>query len=302
MPIAVALVAGGLATLNPCGFVLLPAMLSFYLGSDEDRLPKAPTRAVQGLLVGLLITAGFLLVFAVVGIPISVGATQITRAIPISGIVLGVLMVAMGLLTLSGRQPSFGIRHPFTTGRDRRHRTMLMFGVTYGIASLGCTLPVFLALIGASLTVEGPVAGLLVLGAYGLGMGSVMMALAVGAALLRDGLAQRLRRLLPYMNRIAGTLLALVGIYLTYYWARVRFAPIGTLAEDPLVATVQRFTTLVQRWANAGSGNWLVLVALGVVVTVAASAWWKAKEGKGSSACREDTEGKDNEPRLSRRW
>ena len=55
-PISIAFVAGGLATLNPCGFPLLPAFLSFYAGADEARLPRAPSRVLQGLFVGLLVT------------------------------------------------------------------------------------------------------------------------------------------------------------------------------------------------------------------------------------------------------
>jgi cytochrome c biogenesis protein CcdA len=58
---------------------------------------------------------------------------------------------------------------------------------------------------------------LVVFGSYAVGMASVLMALAVGAALLRNGLARALKRLLPHMNRIAGALLLLVGASLTYY-------------------------------------------------------------------------------------
>jgi len=39
MPLALALVAGALASVNPCGFPLLPAFLSFYVGADENVLP-----------------------------------------------------------------------------------------------------------------------------------------------------------------------------------------------------------------------------------------------------------------------
>jgi cytochrome c biogenesis protein CcdA len=42
------LVAGGLSVVNPCGFPLLPAFLSFYFGADEQQLPRASTRVVQG--------------------------------------------------------------------------------------------------------------------------------------------------------------------------------------------------------------------------------------------------------------
>lgn len=53
---------------------LLPAFLSFYVGADEEYLPPAPARVAQGLLVGFLVSTGFLGVFAVVGLPISYGS------------------------------------------------------------------------------------------------------------------------------------------------------------------------------------------------------------------------------------
>jgi cytochrome c-type biogenesis protein len=69
VPLALALVAGALASVNPCGFPLLPAFLSFYVGAEEEDLPRAPARVGQGLLVGLLVSTGFLAVFALVGVP-----------------------------------------------------------------------------------------------------------------------------------------------------------------------------------------------------------------------------------------
>ncbi len=103
MPLALALVAGALASVNPCGFSLLPAFLSFYVGAEEDLLPRAPARATQGLLVGLLVSAGFLAVFAIVGVPIAYGVTQLTSAIPWAGLAIGVVMVAAAVAGLAGR-------------------------------------------------------------------------------------------------------------------------------------------------------------------------------------------------------
>jgi cytochrome c biogenesis protein CcdA len=59
--------------INPRGFPLLPAFLSYYLGAEERRLPPAPTRVLQGLLVGGLVTLGFLGFSALVGLPVSYG-------------------------------------------------------------------------------------------------------------------------------------------------------------------------------------------------------------------------------------
>jgi hypothetical protein len=51
-PISIALITGGLAVINLCGFPLLPGFLSCYLGADERQLPPASTRGLQGLLLG----------------------------------------------------------------------------------------------------------------------------------------------------------------------------------------------------------------------------------------------------------
>lgn len=286
MPIGIALVAGALAGLNPCGFPLLPAFLSFYVGADETDLPAAPLRVGQGLLVGGLVSAGFLGVFVVIGVPISVGITQLTRGIPWAGLGLGGLMIGVATAGLMGR--SFYFNRPAVRAeRKRRPMTMLWFGAAYAVCSLGCTLPIFIALVGASLATASVAEGALVFAAYGLGMTTILMALSIGAALARDGLARRLKRLLPYMNRIASGLLLVAGAYLTYYWGRVLWAPADALARDPLVGAMTRFATLVQRAAGSSGGRAFVLVAgAAVSVAIAATLWrWSGSE-RGSRAAR----------------
>lgn len=275
MPIGIAIVAGALAGVNPCGFPLLPAFLSLYVGAEEDTLPRASSRVAQGLIVGALVTTGFLGVFLVIGIPISYGASQLTRTIPWSGLALGVVLAVAALAVFAGRQLPFLPQPQVTAGRSRRARTIVAFGAAYAVCSMGCTLPVFLAVIGASLATAGTVEAAAVFGAYALGMATMLMALSLGAALLRDGLAARLKRLLPYMHRIAGVMLLLSGAYLSYYWARVLWAPADALASDPLVGAVSRFATWVQRSAASGSGRLFVLLAGGIVAAAIAVALWK---------------------------
>lgn len=278
MPIGIAIVAGALAGINPCGFPLLPAFLSLYVGADEESLPRASSRVAQGLTVGMLVTVGFLGVFLVVGIPISYGASQLTKSIPWSGLALGGLLLAAGIAVVLGLRLPFMRQPQFTAGRTRRARTILAFGAAYAVCSMGCTLPVFLAVIGASLATAGVVEAGTVFGAYALGMATMLMALSVGAALLRDGLAARLKRLLPHMHRIAGVMLVLSGAYLSYYWARVLWASADALASDPLVGAVSRFATWVQSSAGSSSGRVVVLTAgTAVALALAVSLWrWTA--------------------------
>ncbi len=281
VPISIALVAGGLATLNPCGFALLPAFLSFYVGAAEESLPRAPNRVAQGLLVGMLVTAGFLGVFVAVGLPILYGVTLVAEAMPWAGLAVGATLGGVGLAALAGRHISLPLHSPLRVGDDRRARTMVLFGVGYGTASLGCTLPAFLALVGAGLGAGGTAASLAVFAAYGSGMALVLMALSVGAAILHQGLARGLKRLVPHLHRMAGGLLLVAGAYLTYYWARILFGPSATLSSDPIVGLVTRFSARLETIA-ADRGLSLVVGAGLVVIVAAIMGGWQSRRRGGS--------------------
>jgi cytochrome c-type biogenesis protein len=260
VPVSLALVAGALATLNPCAFPLLPAFLSFYVGAREERLPTR-SRVLQGLVTGLVVTAGFLGVFVAVGLPVAYGAGRVADALPWAGVVLGGLLVGVGILALAGRAPRLPVRWGVRTGGSRGTGPMLLFGIGYGVASLGCTLPVFLAVVGSAAS-GGSTA--LVFAVYGAGMAVVVTALALAAAFVRGGLARGLRRVLPYMSRVAGALLVVAGGYLAYYWYRVGFGPAADLADDPVVTFVTRFTAEVS--ASADGKGWLVLAVASLIV------------------------------------
>jgi cytochrome c biogenesis protein CcdA len=273
-PITLALAAGALSTINPCGFAMLPAYLSFYVGADEDQLPSAPTRMAQGLLTGLMVTAGFLLVFGIVGLPITYGATKIVRLIPFAGIALGVALMGFGIATLLGRKISMTIANPVKPGQSKQPKTMFVFGIGYGIASLGCTLPVFLAVVGASLATRGTGSALIVLAAYGVGMAIMLVLFSTGAALVRDGLVRGVRKMMPYMHWITGAMLTFAGVYLTYYWARVKFGSAATLGDDPIVGFVGDFTAAIERVAGS-YGQAIVLTAGVIVAAIVIAVVWK---------------------------
>lgn len=276
VPYSIALIAGGLAVLNPCGFPLLPALLSFYVGADEASLPRAPNRILQGTAVGLAVAGGFLALFAVVSLPIVYGARVLSDAVPWVGVALGAVLVALGAAELAGRHVSLSLRlgAPVRESRERGALAMAGFGVAYGVASLGCTLPVFLALLGASVGVR----GVTVFAAYAAGMTVVLTALAIAAALAREGLARGLRRLMPYMSRIAGALLVATGAYLAYYWLRLELGPQATLADDPIVGFVTRYTARLASLAD-DEGGLVIGVAFAIVaVAVGFGLWaWRAR-------------------------
>lgn len=72
-----ALGAGMLAAVNPCGFALLPAYLSLLVLGDNIRRRRAAVRRVLGLTAAM--TLGFVAVFGVFGLVISPIASGVQR-------------------------------------------------------------------------------------------------------------------------------------------------------------------------------------------------------------------------------
>ncbi|NIN65628.1 MAG: hypothetical protein GTO63_13225 [Anaerolineae bacterium] len=93
-----------------------------------------------------------------------------------------------------------------------------VFGVVYAVASLSCTLPIFLAVVGGSLVSGNLVSSLGQFIGYALGMGVVIFIVTIGAAVARRAMARWLRALTPFVHRLSAMFLIGAGIYLIYYW------------------------------------------------------------------------------------
>ncbi len=276
MPLSVALIAGALVALNPCSVPLLPAFLSYYLGVEREGLPRARTGLLQGMLVGALLTVGVVGVFTLIGLPLVYGASRITDAVPWLGLGAGGAAMLAGVVALAGRG---SIAPPLPAGLSRhqgRWLRPLLFGVAYGVASLGCSLPVFLAFLASSLSVRGSGNALAVLAAYVAGIATTIMALLVVATLLREGLARRLGPLATRLHRVSGLLLLLAGGYLTYFWARLEFGSTATLADDPIVGLATRYSARMQTLAGRLGVSLVLALALLVLLALAAGAWRSA--------------------------
>lgn len=217
-----AFTAGMFATINPCAWAMLPAFISYYLGSREEGYEQRPltSRATEGLFIGLLVTAGFLLVFGSMAVIMSIGLRAITRFMPFLSIIVGIVLVLLGLWLLGGKSLPLRIPQPTFDVRTRNPKSIFLYGIAYGLASLSCTLPVFLAVVGASLTTAG-IAGMSVMfAAYGVGMAVVLMSVAVGAALFKGVVAQWFQKMLPYVHTVGAILLIIAGVYLIWYQGR----------------------------------------------------------------------------------
>lgn len=220
LPIVYALSVGALATVNPCGFAMLPAYLAYFLGTQEaDFEAVSPfARGARALLIGATMTLGFVILFGVAGAVISVGGRFLIFWMPWLGILIGMALVLLGVWLLFGRW--FAV--PFLDRVNIRLQGglwgMFLFGIAYALASLSCTLPLFFVAVGNAFVTEGVLSGFLQFVAYGVGMGIVITALTLSAALFKGAVATFLKSLIPYIERLSAALLVGAGLYIVFYW------------------------------------------------------------------------------------
>ncbi len=72
--------------------------------------------------------------------------------------------------------------------------------------------------VGSSLASQGLVNSFVQFIGYGLGMGAILIAVTIGAALFQGTVARGLRAAMPYVHRMSALFLAGAGAYLVYYW------------------------------------------------------------------------------------
>jgi cytochrome c-type biogenesis protein len=224
LPFGFAFGVGMVAAVNPCGFAMLPAYLSLYLGAEEEDFDKRPsmTRLLRALLVGATVSSGFILLFGLAGLVISAGGSALLGAMPSLGIVIGGVLVLIGLWMLAGQTFHAGAFERFARRvgdpRNVSVRGFFLFGLAYGAASLSCTLPAFLAVVGSSLASGGILSGVGRFFGFGLGMAAVLVTLTLALAFFKQGLVKWLRKAVPYVQLASAVLLVLAGAYVIFYW------------------------------------------------------------------------------------
>jgi cytochrome c biogenesis protein CcdA len=251
-----------IATVNPCGFAMLPAYLSYFLGLETDTR-SAWRNVARALTVGTVLTLGFITVFGVFGIIHEQATQSFTKYTPQATLVIGIVLVVLGVAMLRGFEPKLRVPHLDRGGRGRELPSMFVFGVSYAIASLGCTIGPFIVAVAPTFREENFVSGIASFVLYGLGMGSVVIFLTIAIALAKTSLTKVLRRVTPYVNRVAGALLVPTGLYLAYYgWYAWRVQD-GRVTRDPIVSFFENIQTDVQSWiSDVGP------VRLGFILTV----------------------------------
>jgi len=216
-PLALAFTAGLVATVNPCGFAMLPAYLSYFVGTGGD-VPESRVASLRrALVVGGVVSSGFLLVFGITGILITAGVQAVTDFIPWLALAVGVVLVILGIAMLRGFELTVRLPKAKKGKGGRGLRSVFAFGVSYAVASLSCTLPVFLSVVALQAQRTDFISGVATFIAYGVGMSMLLLGITIAVGLGQQRLVGALRRSARYINRVAGAVLIAAGAFIVWF-------------------------------------------------------------------------------------
>ncbi|MEE2958529.1 MAG: cytochrome c biogenesis protein CcdA [Actinomycetota bacterium] len=264
----------GLVTaVNPCGFAMLPTWLGYFLGRDSADDEARPEQTLRGLSVSLTLTSAFVLVFGLLGLAVNTMVTEeaVASRTPWATVVLGIAFVPWGLAMLSGRQLRIPFLKPGRGPRNRELWSVLGFGASYAVVSIGCAAPIFLLHVADSFGRDGMLDGIAVYLAFAAGMAAVVTSLTLSLAMARGGVARHLRRLLPHFDRIGAVFLMLGGAYLIVYGVyEIRILRDPGTSSNPIVNAVTDLQSHLTNWTmqvgglQLGLALWLVVSTLAV--------------------------------------
>jgi cytochrome c-type biogenesis protein len=262
-PFALAFTAGLVATVNPCGFAMLPAYMGYFMGLSDE--PDGASAIRRALVVGGIVSSGFLLVFGLVGLLVTLGLQAVIDLIPWAAMVIGVGVGILGIAMLAGFEPILNLPKLGRAADGRGKGSVFLFGIGYAIASLSCTLPIFLAVVAGAIPRTSLLGGVLLFLVYGIGMSLVLLAVTIALAVGRQGLVQWLRRSAASINRVSGGILLLAGVYIVWFWVTSLRDP---LATNPLITAVEGWSSQATQLIGDRPVAWGVGLAALVVVAV----------------------------------
>ena len=260
---AYSFILGVLAAVNPCGFVLLPTYLIFFLGTREETELTTSERIRRALVVSSGISIGFLAIFFVIGVISRLFTQWIELNAKYASLAIGIVLVIGGARMLTGWTPKFAL--PQIGGvQTKTFRATVIYGVAYAVASIGCTIGFLTTAVFGSIALHGFISGVFSILLYGLGMAMLVTALTVSLAFAKTGIVTMIKNRLHIVQRLGAIFVTITGIYLVLYW----YAAISEERSTSFVTRIERWQTSVASFLQQ-QGAYRLAIVLTLIVTVA---------------------------------
>ncbi len=199
----------------PCAFVMFPAYVSYYvsLGGGGIR---------QAVPLGLSCAAGAIAFFAMVGAGIAALGGSVAPYLIGAKPIVALIVVGLGIVQLLDvRLPAIPRTRMSNIIQGRSAAvTLFAYGFGYGLASTGCTLPLYVSITGMPLTSGFSGAAASAFAAFALAIALLMLATTLLVASARRQLIDVLRHAAIRIKRASGVVLILAGLYMLYFYLR----------------------------------------------------------------------------------
>jgi cytochrome c-type biogenesis protein len=232
IPIEMLAFAAGIALfLSPCAFPMLPGYVAYYLGKEDKSMPGSKKEVIKKALPsGIAAASGILFVFLFSGTLIMLIGSPILPYIPLMAPFVAILLILLGVLMFTNIQ-YYSITNKFNSLIGSviskikfRNRSLadsvneneiggvFAYGMGYGLAAAGCTLPVFLLIITVALSTGGFLSGMFIFFIFALGMALFMFFVTLLVATSKDSIINKLKMSTHKIKMVSGFVMVGVGI------------------------------------------------------------------------------------------
>lgn len=212
-----AFIAGVLSFLSPCILPLIPAYFSFISGLSMEELLGDSTAAVRKkvLISTIIFVGGFSLIFVLLGASATFLGQQLDLYRDHIRVIGGHIIVLFGLhLTGWIQIPALNMDRRFhTTQKPLRLMGVFFVGMAFGAGWSPCVGPMLGSILVIASTQESIWNGISLLAVYSAGLAIPFILLSLFINLLLE-FFHRAKRIVGHVNRLAGALLIVAGIFL----------------------------------------------------------------------------------------
>lgn len=216
-------IAGVLAAINPCGIVMLPAYLSLYVYSNSDDNDITTSKKIRNSLnIILFVGVGFVALFSLSAVIVSLSSELVGDLIPFLSILLSMLILYFGIGELKGEQifssKISSLSSKIGNPKNTNPIGFILFGVSYGLASVGCALPIFISVVTKSINAQSNQRIFLDFISYSLGMLSVITILTAATFISINSTKKLNNFFRKWSYLVFGIFLTFAGIFMLSYW------------------------------------------------------------------------------------
>jgi len=204
------------ATINPCVLPLYPGFLA-YLSNKSNKVHKKSFN----ILSGLIVLGGVLTFMLAVGMIMAILGLSINSFISTVSPIAFIILVILGVLLIFNVDIGKFIPKPKTHFGKNPYLNAYIFGLFYGPIVIPCSGPLALTVFVYSTTITSFLGKIFLFGVFGLGFGLPLIALSVISASKGSWLIEKLNKYKAIINRIAGILIVILGLYYLIFVFRV---------------------------------------------------------------------------------